>query len=127
MMYINDPKHYKHALRGKFDLLKEHSERHEPRTEGGDYRTDRHFELACVDHSWYKVVVDVSIYQSRENGYLCFQNCTLNYIAVYHEHPEYGTSELASSYDFKTYDYRKDMHNDIMSALITAYGIISTH
>ena len=126
-MYINDPKHCKNALKKQFALLNERSKRHEPLTEGGDYRTDRHFEFTCMNHSWFSVVVDLSRFQSYENGYFCFQNCTLNYIALYYDHPEYGTSELASSYDFKTYDNPHDMHEDIMRALITAYGVITTY
>lgn len=126
-MYVNDPKHHKHALKGHFDLLKEYSGRHKPRTEGGDYRLDRHFELACVDDPWFEVVIDVSIYQSYDNGYFAFQNCTLNYISVHYCHPEYGDTEIASAYEFQTYDCRSDMREAILRELVTAYGVITTY
>lgn len=126
-MYINDTKHCKNALKKQFALSNSSWKRYEPRTDGGDYRVSKHFELSCQNHPWFRVVIDVHKYESYEDGYFRFQNCTLNYIALYYDHPEYGTSELASDFDFHTYDCRDDMHEDIMRALITAYGIISTY
>ena len=126
-MYINDPKHCKNALKKQFVLSNSSWKRYEPRTEGGDYRVSKHFELVCPNHPWFRVVIDVNKYESYEDGYFRFQNCNINYIALFYDHPEYGTSELASDFDFHTYDCRDDMHEDIMRALITAYGIISTY
>lgn len=62
MMNINYTKAHKSKLKRNFSLFDERSTRHEPRTEGGDYRTDRRFELRCIEHPWFEVVIDVSIY-----------------------------------------------------------------
>lgn len=126
-MYINNPKHCKNALKKQFVLSTSNWKRYEPRTDGGDYIVSKHFELSCPDHPWFRVVIDVHKYESYEDGHFRLQNCTINYIALYYDHPEYGTSELASDFEFNTYDCRGDMHEDIMRALITAYGIISTY
>lgn len=123
-MRIESPKDHKHALKHKFDLMSERTERREPPSQCCDYRTDRHFELRCKEHPWYEVEIDVSIYRDCENGY--FQNCRINYITVDYAHPEYGRYEIASNYDFATYNDRSDMQNEILSELITAYGIIAT-
>ena len=127
MMIINCINAHKSNLKRNFALFDERSTRYEPRTDGGDYRTDRRFELRCIEHPWFEVVIDVSIYQSYDNGRFYFQNCTLNYISVHYCHPEYGNSEIASAYEFQTYDCRSDMHNTIIRELVAAYGIISTY
>lgn len=123
-MIINDPKKHKTALKHKFELMSERTERREPLAQCIDYRTDRHFQLRCKGNPWYEIEIDVSIYRDCENGY--FQNCKINYITVDYNHPEYGLYEIASNYDFETYDCRTDMQDDILRELVTAYGIIST-
>lgn len=127
MMIINYTKAHKNNLKRNFAVFSERSERHGPRTDGGDYRTDRRFELRCIEHPWFEIVIDVSIYQSYNNGFFVFQNCTLNYISVNCRHPEYGSTEIASDFEFQTYDCRTDMHEAIMRELVTAYGVISTY
>lgn len=126
-MYVNDPKYCKTMLKKKFVLSTSNWKRYEPRTEGGDYFVHKCFELVCPEHSWFRVVIDVCKYKNYDdNGYPRTVNYVLNYVSLYYDHPEYGTSELATT-EFQTYDCRDDMHNDIMRALITAYGIISTY
>lgn len=127
-MYINDPKHCKPALKKQFVLSSSNWKRHEPRTDGGDYCVSKHFELSCPNHPWFRVVIDLHKYENYDNnGYLHTLNYVINYISLYYDHPEYGTSELASEFEFHTYDCRDDLHEDIMRALITAYGIITTY
>lgn len=127
-MYINDPKHCKNALKKQFVLSSSNWKRHEPRTDGGDYCVSKHFELSCPNHPWFRVVIDLHKYENYDtNGYLHTLNYVINYISLYYDHPEYGTSELASEFEFRTYDCRDDLHEDIMRALITAYGIITTY
>lgn len=127
-MYINDPKRCKSELKKQFVLSSSNWKRREPRTEGGDYCISKHFELSCPDHSWFRVVIDLHKYENRDdNGCLHTLNYVTNYISLYYDHPEYGTSEIASDFEYRTYDCRDDLHEDIMRALITAYGVILTY
>lgn len=126
-MIINYTNAHKSELKRKFAIFNERSSRYESTRNGCDYRTDRSIELKCIEHPWFTVRINVSIYQNYDNGRFYFQNCTLNYVSVHYEHPEYGNSEIASAYEFQTYDCRSDMHEAILRELVTAYGVISTY
>lgn len=126
-MIVNYTEAHKNNLKRNFAMFDERSTRHEPRTEGGFYRTDRIIELKCIEHPWFEVVIDVSIYQSYDNGCFVFQSCMLNYVSVRYCHPEYGNTEIASDYESQTYVCRSDMHETILRDLVTAYGVITTY